>query len=161
MQVHSHRLQQAAYCACALMLRSLLNLSWRCLLLVMSMVLCDGGDGVNYQQCWCIALVMGMKTPRIIAGRGFGRSEILLLALWLLTVDGWDAAGGPSPAPHRRLSRRIRHGHGAPPTLHQEGIDPAYPYLSLPRTRSPGRSRGALVEWYQGQVKLLLPKPPS
>lgn len=41
------------------------------------MVLCDGGDGINYQQCWCIALALDMKTPRIIVGRGFGRSEIL------------------------------------------------------------------------------------
>lgn len=76
MQVHSHHLQQAACCTCALMLRLLLQLSWRCLLVV-SMVLCDGGDGINYQQCWCIALALGMKTPRIIAGRGFGRSEML------------------------------------------------------------------------------------
>lgn len=40
-------------------------------------VVCDGGDGFNYQQCWCIALAPGMKTPWIIAGKGLGRSEML------------------------------------------------------------------------------------
>lgn len=73
---------------------------------------------------------------------------------WRLTA-GIQLAG----LQRRRLSRRIRHGRGAPRTLHQERIDPAYPYLLLPGTRSPGRSRGALVQWYQGQVKLFLPTP--
>ena len=82
MQVHSHHLQQAACCTFALLLRLLLHLSWRCLLLVVSMVLGDGGGGgggddFNYQQCWCIALAPGTKTPRFITGRGFGRNKIL------------------------------------------------------------------------------------